>query len=169
MLTGLKYSGDVLLSHDLSVIVSSAQDPQGDVGVDLASKNQSHRHASRSVFSIAQVIIDMQTPSCPAISVGRKARFIHAYPCLIKRCITPVVLPHKFVAQCVQQRLLYFTSTINQFKVKKNAAPSFVLLSAHTLPPCRRITRSTIARPIPVPSNSFSEWSRLKGRNIFSA
>src|SRR3984893_2655859 len=44
--------------------------------------------------------------------------------------------------------------------VKKKVAPDPTSPSAQIRPPCRRTTRSTVANPMPVPSNSLTECRR---------
>src|SRR5680860_334869 len=53
--------------------------------------------------------------------------------------------------------------------VKLIVAPLSGSASAHTRPPCRATIRFTLARPIPVPSNSFAECSRWNTLKSLSA
>ena len=53
--------------------------------------------------------------------------------------------------------------------VKKNVAPSFTAACAQTRPPCLETIRWTIARPMPVPSNSDSRCNRWNGEKSLSA
>src|ERR1700736_5845661 len=60
------------------------------------------------------------------------------------------------------QRSRHHTHNLTFGSAKQEAAPAFVFPSAQTRPPWRCITRCTIAKPTPVPSNSSARWSRWK-------
>src|SRR5262249_60110108 len=53
-------------------------------------------------------------------------------------------------------------------RVKKKAAPWSGFPSAQMRPPWRWTIRATVASPMPVPSNSASEWRRWKARKSLS-
>src|SRR5262249_52740888 len=73
-----------------------------------------------------------------------------------------VVLDEQYAERCRHPRFLAPS-------VKNKVAPSSTSACAQMTPPWRWVMRCTVAKPMPVPSNSLAPCSRWKGTNSFSA